>query len=133
MFRKRTPQERFWEILPGLQFWLVFFGAIILSYSRPVWASIFIICFDLYWVLKAMNVASHLLASYRKFQEFVKIDWLDYVKKLENLENLKIFFENKLKIPLKVVEKYYYQDEVKRLGRLIAQGKKGMNFQEFFH
>src|SRR5271154_1115060 len=82
MFRKRTTTERFWEILPGLQFWLVFFGAILLSYYQPVWAALFIICFDLYWVLKAINVATHLVASYKKFQLFVTIPWIEYANLL---------------------------------------------------
>src|SRR6185295_17637817 len=85
MFRKRTTTERLWEIIPGLQFWAVFFGAILLSFYRPIWAALFIICFDLYWVLKAVNVAAHLVASYRKFRLFVTIDWMDYVHQLENL------------------------------------------------
>jgi hypothetical protein len=84
MYRKRTFSERIWEILPGLQFWTVFFGAILLSYFRPVWAGLFIICFDLYWVLKALNVATHLLSSYAKFRFLVTIDWLDYVKRLND-------------------------------------------------
>ena len=88
MFRKRTFSERLWEILPGLQLWTVFFGAILLSFYRPVWAALFIICFDLYWVLKALNVATHLLSAYKKFKVSVEIDWLKYAEYLRDFKKL---------------------------------------------
>src|SRR6185503_26809 len=96
MFRKRTLRERFWEILPGLQFWSVFLGSIALSIYRPVWAALFIICFDLYWVLKACNTALHLISSYRKFRVFVTIDWLDFVKQLANVEQYSQYLRQKI-------------------------------------
>src|SRR6476469_2935044 len=76
MFRTRTRRERFWEILPCLSFWTVFLGAIVLSFVKPVWAAVFIVCFDLYWLLKAFNTTIHLISSYRRFKVYVKIDWL---------------------------------------------------------
>ena len=91
MFRKRSLQERFWEVLPGLQFWTVFFGSILLSFYRPIWAALFIICFDLYWVLKAINVATHLFAAYIKFKVAVTIDWLDYANRLSNFSTFEEF------------------------------------------
>jgi hypothetical protein len=66
-FRKRTRTERFWEVLPGIMFWGTMILAILMAKYQPLWTSIFIICFDLYWVLKALNVATHLLASYLVF------------------------------------------------------------------
>src|SRR6185295_16148124 len=94
MFRKRTTTERLWEIIPGLQFWAVFFGAILLSFYRPIWAALFIICFDLYWVLKAVNVAAHLVASYRKFRFIVRINWLGMITKLSDLPGFVEFLQS---------------------------------------
>ncbi len=88
MFRKRTKRERFWEILPGLSFWVVFLGAIVLSFVKPVWAAVFIICFDLYWLLKAMNTSIHLISSYRRFRAYVKMDWLLLVEMLHDRNKL---------------------------------------------
>src|SRR5476649_1348257 len=93
MFRKRTLKERLWEILPGLHFWAVFFGSILLSYYLPVWAALFIICFDLYWVLKAINVATHLLASYWKFRFIVTINWLDYAGRMGDFQSFVSFLK----------------------------------------
>ena len=105
MFRKRTRTDRFWEILPGLQFWLVFFGAIAASYYKPVWAALFIICFDLYWVLKALNVSMHLIWSYRKFRVLVTIDWMDFVQRLNHPEEFIRFLETKIPSTKKKLEK----------------------------
>src|SRR3954469_14398812 len=120
MFRKRTLKERFWEMLPGLQFWMVFFGAILLSYYKPVWAALFIICFDLYWVLKALNVASHLIASYRKFQFFIRIDWLDFAGRLNDPATFHQYLHKQELTTANSLEKNYFKQEQKRLESLIS-------------
>jgi hypothetical protein len=132
MYRKRTFSERIWEILPGLQFWTVFFGAILLSYFRPVWAGLFIICFDLYWVLKALNVATHLLSSYAKFRFLVTIDWLDYVKRLNDTTAFIKFLKTEKSLSKKSVPKKYYTNEISRLQKLLAGGKHPKEFMNFF-
>lgn len=133
MFRKRTTTERMWEIIPGTQFWLVFFGAILLSFFRPVWAALFIICFDLYWVLKAVNVATHLIAAYKKFRLYVTIDWLDYAKRLHNFTDYLAFLKNRAGESKTAVERRFYREEYKRIENLTTQGKTGNNLENFFH
>lgn len=133
MYRKRTPKERFWEILPGLQFWLVFFGAISLSYLKPVWAAAFIICFDLYWVLKAVNVATHLIASYRKFKVFVTLDWLDFIKKLADLKAYRECLRQNLAKTINATHKRYFSAEIERIGTLLDKGKTSLRFEDYFH
>ena len=46
--------------------------ALFFSYFHPVWVSIFIILFDLYWLFKAINGSLHLLSSYSKYKLFKK-------------------------------------------------------------
>jgi hypothetical protein len=132
MYRKRSLTERFWEILPGLQIWAVFFGAVFLSYYQPVIAAVFIICFDLYWLLKAGNVATHLVASYRKFKLFVTINWLDYVERLADLPAYAEFLAEKT-AESSGVAKTFYQAETKRINSLIAQNKNLLPFKHFYH
>ncbi len=133
MFRKRTTTERLWEILPGLQFWTVFFGAILLSYYRPIWAALFIICFDLYWVLKALNVATHLVAAYRKFRICVTIDWLDYAQRLENFKDFIKFLETKKNQTNKLEVKNFYRGEIVKINKLILTGRSGGRAGEYYH
>lgn len=133
MFRKRSSQERFWEMIPGLQFWFVFFGAILLSYYRPVWAAIFIICFDLYWLLKAMNVATHLIASYRKFRFFTTIDWLDYAKKLEDVPEFLKFLAEGLVQSKKQVQRSFFRHEIERIKHIHELRPNLMPLSDVYH
>jgi hypothetical protein len=133
MFRKRTITERVWEILPGLQFWLVFIGAILLSRYQPIWAALFIICFDLYWVLKALNVSVHLIASYRKFRVFVAIDWLHFVEQLGDIQAFTKFLEQKVLDAPKKLEQEYYKDEIIRLRSLGSFGVQDKDFRKYYH
>lgn len=132
-FRKRSAAERFWEVLPGMQFWLVFFGAIILSYFKPIWAAIFIICFDLYWVLKAINVASHLWSSYKKFKFSAKIHWFGYIEKLSHVEDLIEFLKNQIKDTEGKKERVYHSQELERITKLASKGKIFLDYQGFYH
>lgn len=134
MFRKRTRTDRFWEVLPGISFWLVFIGAIVLSFYKPIWAAVFIVCFDLYWLLKAMNTALHLISSYRKFRVFVKIDWLLLVATLENktklLEFMKVSMAQKEK---SAIEKRFYQEEIQKLEHIADNGIMHRPYTDFYH
>ncbi|MBI5530145.1 MAG: glycosyltransferase family 2 protein [Candidatus Doudnabacteria bacterium] len=133
MFRQRTTTERIWEILPGLQFWVVFFGAILLSALRPVWAALFIICFDLYWVLKAVNVATHLISAYNKFRLFVTIDWLSNTTKLTDFKSYQKFLLEELAKAKRPTAKRFYRQEAERIGHLISMGQTGKNMGDFYH
>jgi cellulose synthase/poly-beta-1,6-N-acetylglucosamine synthase-like glycosyltransferase len=134
MFRKRTARERFWEILPGLQIWTVFLGALVLSYYRPVWAACFIVCFDLYWLLKAVNVSLHLLASYRKFRFFVTIDWLDYLQRMNSdLEGYKKFLREQELVAPTSLQRDYYLEEWERLNSTVARPLIKRDYRDFYH
>jgi Glycosyl transferase family group 2 len=132
MFRKRTVQERFWEILPGLQFWAVFFGSILLSYYQPIWAALFIICFDLYWVLKAINVAAHLLASYYKFKFIVTIDWQDYLSRLGDFKTFLTFLSDQQSAAKTSVAKNFFKQEQQKIQTTLDSGRLGGNFLNYY-
>ncbi len=75
---------RLLEILPGALSWLTILGVIFLSWQRPVWIAIFIICFDIYWLLKTLFLSLHQQSSFKTMKKNLKIDWL---KKLESKKN----------------------------------------------
>lgn len=133
MYRKRSFRERVWEIIPGLSFWSVFVIAIVLSMFKPVWAALFIVCFDFYWVLKAVNVALHLIASYRRFRVYVTLDWLSFVEKLVNREDLIKHFQTQLPLAQKSLEKKFYKTEIKRLSQDIQNGVINRPYRDFYH
>ncbi len=120
-------------MIPGLQFWFVFIGAITLSYFKPVWAALFIISFDLYWVLKAINVSSHLWSSYKKFKEFVKIHWVNYAERLLDLNAFVEFLKIQQKSTKNKTLTKYFKEEVLRITKLINRGKISLNFKDYYH
>ncbi len=120
-------------MLPGLQLWTVFFGAVLLSYFRPIWAAIFIVCFDFYWVLKALNVAMHLVAAYKKFRVAVTMDWLDFSRRLNNFSEFLPFLENKQKLAVGSTRRKFYGEEIKKIRRLVSLGREGGDFENFYH
>lgn len=65
------------EILPGFLSWATFLILLIMSFFQPVWVAYFLIAFDVYWLLLVIFLAIHLLASYRKLQKNLKINWKD--------------------------------------------------------
>lgn len=66
---------RFLEILPGLLSWATIFGTILVSYFIPFWAAIFIIVFDLYWLLKTVYLSMHLRQNWKKMKHNMVVDW----------------------------------------------------------
>ncbi len=133
MFRKRTFNDRFWEILPGLQLWTVFFGAVILSAFRPIWAALFIVCFDFYWVLKAINTATHLITAYRKFRVAVTIDWLDFNVQLANFNQFAEFLNLKSQKAKTNVARKLYKGELIKIQAKIAEGLSRADYLNFYH
>jgi len=72
------------EILPGALSWGTIIGLILLSAFVPVGTAVFVILFDVYWLLLVLFLGVHLLISYRVMKKYAKIDWL---KKCEELGN----------------------------------------------
>src|SRR3990167_3443786 len=71
------------EILPGFLAWSTLFLVVILSATAPVFASIFIIAFDVYWLTKTIYLSLHLRVSYNKLKHNLKVNWLEKLNQLE--------------------------------------------------
>ncbi len=71
---------RFLEMLPGLLTWGTLFGTVLISYFAPRGAALFIIAFDLYWLLKTAYLSFHLHHNYSRVKKNLATDWQ---KKLE--------------------------------------------------
>lgn len=72
---------RFWEIMPGALAWLTLIGLTLLSWRAPVAVVVFILLYDLYWLLKLVYLLFHLRSSFAKMKANLKIDWLIKLKK----------------------------------------------------
>lgn len=66
---------RFLEILPGLLSWSTIFLVIFLSWAEPFLVAIFIIFFDVYWLLKTIFLSLHMRVAFNKMKENLKRNW----------------------------------------------------------
>ncbi len=67
---------RFFEILPGALTWLTLAAIVLLSWLWPGPISIFIILFDIYWLLKTIYLSLHLRSTFFNMRKNMKVDWL---------------------------------------------------------
>lgn len=75
-------KTRFFEILPGALSWATIILMFLLSWLTPVAVAIFIILFDIYWLLKTIYLSLHLRATFAKMKENLKINWLERLKEI---------------------------------------------------
>src|SRR3990167_411265 len=84
---------RFLEILPGLVAWLTLLLIVILSFITPFFMALFIIAFDIYWLIKTVYLSFHLRVAYNKLRINSRINWRENRNNLQpttyNLQHLK--------------------------------------------
>ncbi|MGC9968683.1 MAG: glycosyltransferase family 2 protein [Minisyncoccia bacterium] len=68
--------KRFFEILPGALAWATIIFMFLFSWLLPAWVSIFIILFDVYWLLKTIYLSLHLRATFSQMKKNMAVDWL---------------------------------------------------------
>ncbi|MEK7615908.1 MAG: hypothetical protein AAB420_01735 [Patescibacteria group bacterium] len=68
---------RFFEILPGLFSWLTLIAVVVCSFFFPAETALFIIIFDIYWLVKTIYLSLHLRAGYNQTRRNMKINWLE--------------------------------------------------------
>ncbi|MBU1131782.1 glycosyltransferase family 2 protein [Patescibacteria group bacterium] len=73
---------RILEIIPGALVWMTFIFALVFSFVRPLWVIIFIIIFDLYWLLRVLYFVFYVNISYKKYKSALRIDWFEKVREI---------------------------------------------------
>lgn len=73
---------RLFEVIPAVLAWVTLVGMVLASWLVPVYAAIFIILFDTYWLLKSVFLSFHLRSSFQKLRENLQVDWLAELGKL---------------------------------------------------
>lgn len=73
---------RILEMVPGGVAWLTLLGMVLASWLAPFAAAIFIILFDLYWLVKTVYLSVHLRANWKRMRHHLEIDWAERVQKL---------------------------------------------------
>ena len=110
LLRQAFNRQKIYEILPAFLVWLTFVLAIVVSFARPLWVIVFIIIFDLLWLIRVYYLVIHLLASWIRFKHDAKISWLDELKTLpdKNWEDYcHLIFLPTYKEPYEVIDKTF--------------------------
>lgn len=128
LYRTRTRKERALEIMPAALTWLTFAGAVVLSLTHPAWAAAYIIVFDVYWVLKAINTTFHLLSAYNHYRYDLTVDWL---KELELVKNKESYLQN-LREALKNTKNRWRHAVEDRIER-VEKHYKGADYRHLYH
>lgn len=102
--------SRIFDLFPGGLVWLTFILSIILSFTAPIYVIYFIIIFDLYWLLKVIYLAVHLLVSWSKYKKIQKINWWEKVTNFPGKnwrQYYHLIFLPTYKEPLAVIERAF--------------------------
>ncbi len=76
---------RFFEILPGALLWVALIAPFVFAYTLPLVVTIFIILFDVYWLLRSLSYGDILLRGYRRLKKSIATDWMGKLRELNNL------------------------------------------------
>ncbi len=66
---------RLFEILPGALVWTVLILPFLFAKIAPDFVTIFVLVFDMYWILKSLNYGIILLVGYRNLKKTINTDW----------------------------------------------------------
>lgn len=79
---------RLLEIIPGALVWTTLIAAVVLSFIKPLWVIIFIVIFDVYWLMRIGYFAVFLIASWRNYRRTIRIDWMAKLAECPHAERL---------------------------------------------
>ncbi|MCX5678652.1 MAG: glycosyltransferase family 2 protein [Candidatus Omnitrophica bacterium] len=86
--------RRLFEIIPGLLTWTTILGLFIFAFIKPLWVAIFVITFDLYWVIRMTYLSMLLLFAYRRLARERNWDWFkkcELLGRVRGLEHKNIY------------------------------------------
>jgi cellulose synthase/poly-beta-1,6-N-acetylglucosamine synthase-like glycosyltransferase len=75
---------RLFEILPGFLAWGTLIGLFVLSIYLPIWAAVFIIVFDLYWLFKTVHLTIYHFYNWRRMKFNIRKDWAELLSKTKH-------------------------------------------------
>ena len=73
--------KRFWEIAPGAAAWVTLAALVFCSRFLPTAVVIFIIFYDLYWLLRVVYLFFHLTFSFREMRGRLRTNWLQKLER----------------------------------------------------
>jgi len=125
--------QRAIEMIPGLMTWTTLLGMVVISFFVPMWAAIFVIVFDIYWIHKVLYIPIFSLTGQRDVVEGKRINWWERCQNIAHPEQyivlLKAHFTG-LKGSLREVsffhfwERHIIRKEIHRTKKNLAETKE---------
>ncbi|OIP59543.1 MAG: hypothetical protein AUK19_01920 [Candidatus Moranbacteria bacterium CG2_30_45_14] len=125
--------QRAIEMIPGLMTWTTLLGMVVISFFVPMWAAIFVIVFDIYWIHKVLYISIFSLTGQRDVVEGKRINWWERCQNIAHPEQyivlLKAHFTG-LKGSLREVsffhfwERHIIRKEIHRTKKNLAETKE---------
>lgn len=75
------------EIIPGFLTWFTLIGMFVFSFFLPIYVSIFVIVFDIYWIYRTIFIAYYSIEGYTRLREGKKIDWWERCQNISDPDN----------------------------------------------
>lgn len=79
---------RFLEIIPGALVWTTFVAVIVLSLLAPLWAIIFIVAFDVFWLVRVVYLIVYIVSAFWRYRRTVAVAWGERVRSTPGSERL---------------------------------------------
>jgi len=103
--------QRALEMVHGSLTWSTFVGMFVLSFFLPIWASIFIILFEIYWVFRIIFISSYHIKAYFRLQEGKRTDWWERCQNIIHPEEYSLKLHDKieeLRMSLREISWYHF-------------------------
>lgn len=94
---KKHAIQRALEILPGAITWTILIGMILFSALFPVQVSLFVIAFDVYWILLAIFISTYSVRAFLRMRQGTRTDWWERCQKISNPESYLLELETRAK------------------------------------
>ena len=89
--------QRAIEMIPGLMTWTTLLGMVVFSFFLPVWAAIFVIIFDIYWIHKAFYISIFSLAGQRDVVAGKRINWWERCQNIVHPKQYRDMLQERVK------------------------------------
>lgn len=117
------------EIFPGALAWLFILAPFILAAFVPLWVGVFILVYSFYFLVKALNIARHLVSGYFRMRRNMKVDWLEMCKASKSIKGL----EKKIEERYEKTKAIYDWEEMLFVQNLGGKQTKIKNWEDIKH
>lgn len=80
--RKEQGIQRALEMLPGITTWTFLLVSFYLAFNMPIIIAIYILIFDIYWLVKVFYITVFMVFGYRRIRLWEKLDWISKCQSL---------------------------------------------------